>query len=89
MSLEKAENGVVSTAQFEPAPGAKDAERYGPHLQSTMVHTKLNHLLKHVKEHTASFFPCAAPAADGSAPAAPAAPAAATPAAEPDDDETD
>jgi hypothetical protein len=62
LRLEKAENGVVSNVDFEPAADAKDEEKYGPHLSATTVHTKLDDLLSHVKEHTAGFFPKGKPA---------------------------
>jgi len=85
MSLQKAENGMTSQMQYEPAADAKEGEQYGEHLNpAPTIHTKMNHLLKHIKENTAGFFPAAGgAAADKAAPAT----GEAAGAAEPDEEE--
>jgi hypothetical protein len=89
MSILPAENGVTSQMQYEAHPDAKGEEQYGDHLNpKPTIHTKMKHLIDHVKENTASFFPQAGGAsADSAAAPVPAGKGAPAAAAEPDEDD--
>ena len=82
--IEPAENGVTSTIRRGPAPGQKNPMMDLDQPPERTLHTKVSHLVNHIKQHTAEFFPKAQQAAHEAAesPEKEAAEEAATPEAD-------